>query len=170
MKEKILTFIHGLVSYDYILFGGIFVLFLLLLMITLLLRTKPVLSMLTLLLSLAVLFTGPIIGYIKLHNFLYKNSCNVTDIKQLHFTPALVISATVTNESKKNFSTCKISANVYKVSHNAILDKIFPFNPFKKMSIVENNIEKNETRTIKIIIEPFNYNKDYNVSLGADCR
>ena len=170
MKQKIITFINGLVSYDYILFGGIFILFLLLLIITLLLRKRPMLSVITLLLSLSVLFAGPFVGYIKLHDYLYKHSCAVTDIKELQFSPALVVTGTITNESKKDFSTCKITANVYKVSHNAILDKIFPFNPFKKMSIIEDNITKDETRTVKIIVEPFHYQKDYNVSLGADCR
>lgn len=169
-SNKILTFLNGLTNYDYALFGGIFILFLLLLVITLLLRKKPLLSITILLLSIILLVLGPVIGYIELHKFIYKNSCKVTSIKELQFTPAVVVTGTITNESKRDFSTCKISAKLYKVSHNRVLDKIYTLKPFKKMSIIENDIEKNETRSVKIIVEPFGYKNDYNVSLGADCR
>lgn len=170
MKDKILTFVNQLTNYDYALFGGIFLLFLLLLIITLLARKRHILSVFMLLLSVCVLFIGPIIGYKELHKILYKNSCNVTSTKELHFTPAVVVMGTVTNESKRDFSTCKITASAYKVSHHAILDKLFMLNPFKKMSITQENILQGEVRSVKIIVEPFTYKQDYNISLGADCR
>ncbi|MBU0631521.1 DUF2393 domain-containing protein [bacterium] len=170
MKNRILAFLEGLTNYDYALFGGIFILFLLLLVITLLLRKKHIISTIMLVLSALTLFVGPVVGYIELHKILYKNSCVVTDSKELTFTPAVVVTGTITNESKRDFSTCTISANLYKVSGNVIINKLFMLNPFKKMSIVENNILKDETRAVKIIVEPFNYSKEYNISLGADCR
>lgn len=170
MKNKILIFLNELTNYDYALFGGVFILFLLLLVITLLLRKNHIISVVLLIISMVVLFVGPVVGYIELHKYLYKNSTKVTDVKELQFTPAVVVTGTMTNESKRDFSTCKISANLYKVSNNAILNKLFHLNSFQKMSIVEDNIERNETRAIKIIVEPFNYNKNYDVSLGADCR
>ncbi len=170
MKNKILTFIHGLNNYDYALFGGVFIVFLLLLLITLLLRKRAFLSIFFLLLSVITLLAGPIIGYIQLHKFLYKNSCIITDTKELHFTPAVVVTGTITNQSKRDFQNCKVTAHMYKVSHNAILDTLFKLKPFKNMSIIEENLERNETRPIKIIVEPFTYKKDYNVSLEGDCR
>lgn len=168
--NKILTFLNGLTNYDYALFGGIFLLFLLLLVITLLLRKRPLLSITVLLISIVTLLIGPIVGYIELHKYIYKNSCKVTDVKELQFTPAVIVTGTITNESKRDFSTCKISAKLYKVSHNKVLDKLYTLKPFKKMSIIEDNILRNETRHVKIIVEPFGYKHDYNVSIGADCR
>jgi hypothetical protein len=38
------------------------------------------------------------------------------------------------------------------------------------MSIVQNGIKKGETIDFKIILEPFTYSKDYNISVGADCK
>ena len=38
------------------------------------------------------------------------------------------------------------------------------------MSIVEENILKQETRGFKIIVEPFTYAKDYNITVGAKCK
>jgi hypothetical protein len=38
------------------------------------------------------------------------------------------------------------------------------------MSIIEEYIAVSETREFKIIVEPFTYSRDYNISLGADCK
>jgi uncharacterized membrane protein YcgQ (UPF0703/DUF1980 family) len=78
MKEKITAFIQGLISYDYILFASAFTLFILLIVASILLRRKVGLSIFVLLLSFSVLFLGPTIGYIKMHQFLFKNSVTLT--------------------------------------------------------------------------------------------
>ncbi len=170
MKEKILELLHGLTNYDYILFTVIFVIFFLLLILTLVLRKRAFFASIFLILSLATLFIGPFVGYIQLHDYLYKHSSKITEVKALEFTPALVITGSITNESQRDFSTCKINVNIFKVAHNQILDAIFPLNPFQTMQVVETNIVKGETRDLKIIVEPFCYKQDYNVSLGVDCR
>jgi len=170
MRAKILEFIHGLTNYDYILFAALFAIFLLLLIVTLLLRKRVLFASLFLILSLATLFVAPFVGYIQLHKYLYKNSVKITETKALEFTPTLIVKGTLTNESSRDFSTCKVQANVFKVAHNKILDTLFPLNPFQKVWIEEANIKKGETRDLKIIVEPFTYKQEYNVSLGVDCR
>ncbi len=170
MKEKILEFIHGLNNYDYILFGALFVIFLLLLIMAMLLRKKAFFASIFLILSLGTLFVGPFVGYIQLHNYLYKNSAKITEIKALEFTPTLIVKGALTNESQRDFSTCKIQVNIFKVAHNQILDAIFPLNPFQKVWIAETEIKKGETRDLKIIVEPFTYKQDYNLSLSVDCK
>jgi hypothetical protein len=170
MKEKILEFIHGLSNYDYILFAALFFIFLLLLILTLLLRKRAFFASVFLILSLTTLFVGPFIGYIQLHDYLYKNSSKITEIKALEFSPALVVMGNITNESERDFSTCKVNVNIFKVAHNEFLDTILPYNPFQTMQVTETNITKGETRDLKIIVEPFSYKQDYNVSLGVNCR
>ena len=105
-----------------------------------------------------------------MHKFLFKNSTQLISQKKLNFTQAVVVKGTLKNESKFDFKMCNITASAYKVSGNAIKDKILPFNPFKKMSILEYNILKGEVREFKIIVEPFTYSKDYNISVGASCK
>ena len=170
MKEKITTFINSLIVYDYILFGSIFILFLLFIILAIVIRKKVKLAIFLTLFSFILLFIGPIVGYIEMHKFLFKNSTTLISQKKLTFTKAVVIKGTLKNESKFNFKRCKIVANAYKVSGNSIKDMIFPFNPFKKMSILEYDIKKGKIREFKIIMEPFNYSKDYNISLGASCK
>lgn len=170
IKEKITAFINELVLYDYILFGSVFVLFLLFIILAIVLRKKVGLSIFLILISFSILTLGPTLGYIKMHEFLFKNSTKLISQKRLSFTPAVVVRGSVTNESKVDFKSCKITASAYKLSKNIIKKHIYPLKPFKKMSILEDNILKAETREFKIIVEPFTYSKDYNISIKASCK
>ncbi len=170
IKEKITAFINELVTYDYILFGSVFMLFILFIILAIILRKKTALSIFLLLLSFTLLILGPTLGYMKMHEFLYKNSCKLLSQKRLSFTPAIVVKGSITNESKFDFSSCKITATAYKSSKNIIKKYIYPLKPLKKMSILQENILKGETQEFKIIVEPFTYSKDYNISIKASCK
>lgn len=170
MKEKITTFIEGLIQFDYILFGSSFVLFILLIILAIILRRTVALSLFVALLSFSTLFLAPTLGYIKMHEYLFKNNTQLISEQKLLFTEAVVVKGTLSNESKFNFKVCKITASAYKVTGNQVKDFIFPFSPFQKMSIEEEDIKIGETRDFKIIIEPFTYANDYNISLKADCK
>ena len=171
MKAKITAFINQLLIYDYALFGGVILLFILFLILAILLRKKVGLSITLVLLSFAILTLGPTLGYIQLHNFLFKTTTNLAEIKALEFSQAIVIKGEVTNASNQELSTCKITANMFKVSDNQYLNMLYPLNPFKKMSIVKDvNLSKGESYGFKMIVEPFTYSKDYNVSIGVKCR
>ena len=170
IKEKITAFINELVTYDYILFGSVFALFLLFIILAIVLRKKVGLSIFLILLSFLILALGPTLGYIKMHEYLFKNSTKLISQKRLSFTPAVVVNGVITNESKVNFSSCKITASAYKLSKNIIKKHIYPLKPLKKMSIWQENILKGETRAFKIIVEPFTYSKDYNISIKASCK
>lgn len=170
MKEKFAAFINDLIVYDYILFGSTFLLFILFITLTILLRNKVVMSIFMFILSFTILLLAPTLGYVKMHEFLFKNSVKITSQKKLTFTQAVVVKGVLSNESKVEFKSCKITASAYKVTGNVVKDFIFPFNPFMNMSIIEDNIYIGEQREFKIIIEPFTYTKDYNISIGAKCK
>jgi hypothetical protein len=171
MKQKIIAFIDGLILYDYILFGGVIALFILFLILAILLRRHVGLSVFIILLAFIILLLGPTLGYIQLHKFLYKNEIKITEIKKLKFTNALLIEGNLKNISKINFHTCKIKAGAYKVSGKKIPDMIYPFKPFKHGYLkLDTIIKPDETKSFKLFIEPFNYKKDYNITIGANCR
>jgi hypothetical protein len=171
MKAKITAFIDQLLIYDYALFGAVILLFILFLILAILLRKKIVLSIILILLSFVVLILGPTLGYQQLHNFLFKANTTITEVKTLEFSKAIVIKGVLINASSRDLFTCKITAKMFKVSGNRYLDMLYPLNPFKKMSILEDvNLSKNEQYEFKMIVEPFTYSKDYNVSIGANCR
>nr|WP_321266667.1 DUF2393 domain-containing protein [uncultured Sulfurimonas sp.] len=170
MKSKITAFINGLITYDYILFGAVFGLFILFIVLGILLRKKTLLAIILIIISFSILFLGPTLGYIKMHEYLFKNTTQLTSQKKLNYTNAIVVKGSVKNDSKFNFKSCTISASALKVSKNEFKTYIYSFKPLAKMSILEEDIKIGETRDFKLFIEPFTYSKDYNISIGSKCR
>ncbi len=170
MKANIQYFLHHLIVQDYILFGVAFVLFVLFLILALVLRRSLFASLLFLFLSFTSLLGLPTFGYKTMHTYLFAHKIDITTLKALEFTNALIIKGELSNESKRNFKECKIEVGLYKVANNALLDMLYPLNPFKKQSIIELDIDRNSTVEYKIVVENFNYNKDYNVSVKAACQ
>jgi len=170
MKSQINAFIEGLILYDYILFGAVFVLFLLFIVLGILLRNKLTIALIFILLGFTILFVGPTVGYVKMHEYLFKNRVELTNQKRLQFSDAVVVRGTITNESKRDFHSCKVTASAYVVTSNKYKNYLKKLKPFQSMTILLEHIAKGETRNFKIIVEPFTYSGDYNISLGADCR
>lgn len=162
-------FINNLIAYDYILFGSLFVLFIIFVSVGIILRRKTLLAIFIILFAFITLFAGSIFGYIAMHQYFFKNETTIISQKKLSFTKAVVVYAKVKNSSDRDFKSCKITATAYKVSNNEIKNYLLKFKPIIKMSILENDILKGQEREIKLIIEPFTYANDYNVSIGADC-
>jgi len=170
MKHQITAFIKNLIVYDYILFATVFVLFLLFIILGIVLRKRLGIALFFILLAFTLLFVGPTYGYVKLHEYIFKQSTQLISQKRLHFTNAVVVKGTLTNKSKRNFNSCKVTASAYKVTSNKYKNYLKKLKPFKKMSIVIEDIAVSQTKEFKIIVEPFTYKGDYNISLGADCR
>ena len=170
MKAKLTAFLDSLILYDYILFGSVFILFILFIILSIVLRKKVLLAVLLAIFSFTLLILGPTLGYIKMHEYLFKNSIKLISQKKLEFVSAIVVKGSLTNESKFDFSSCIITANVHKESKNELKRYLYKFKTIKKASIIEESIKKGETINFKIIVEPFNYSKDYNISLGAKCK
>lgn len=170
MKEKITAFIAELITYDYILFGSSFVLFIIFFILGIVARKKTLLAILLFILSFGTLFLAPTLGYVQMHTYLFKNSVELTSEKKLSFTEAIVIYGTLKNESNFDFKSCKVTATIYRATGNKYKDYLYLFKPIIKMSIVEQEINKSQTREFKLIVEPFVYTKEYTIALGANCK
>jgi hypothetical protein len=170
MKGIVTNFINNLIIYDYILFGVLFFIFILFIIIGIILRNRVGIALFLIFFAFIQLIVGSSYGYLKMHEYLFKNETSIISQKKLSFTQAIVLYGTIKNVSKKDFSSCKITAKVYKVSENKLKDYLLKFKPINKMSIIESDITLGQEREIKLIIEPFTYAYDYNISLGADCK
>jgi flagellar assembly factor FliW len=170
VKGKIVSFLHSLILYDYILFGAIFALFIMLIVLAIVLRQRLVLAISLVVFSFVFLFLGSIVDYTQMHKYLYKSSLTLTSQKRLTFIDAVVVKGIIKNESKFNFKSCVITAKVFKSSDNKLKNYIYQFKPLRKMSILKQDIPIGSNKDFKIIVEPFRYKKDYNISLEADCK
>lgn len=168
--DVVTEFIKELIIYDYILFGSLLLLFILLIVFGIILRKKIILAILIILFAFVTLFAGSFFGYVAMHQYLFKNETVLISQQRLNFTDAVVVYAKLKNISKRDFISCKVTATAHKVSSNELKSYLFKFKPIAKMSIIENDISIGDEREIKLIIEPFTYKNDYNISLGADCR
>ena len=170
MKEKLLALLHALSTYDLIYFGAVFLFFIFLIILTLILRKKHTLALFILLIAILEVALGPTVGFDYFHNWLFKNSVNVTKAKKLHFVEAVVIEGTIKNESRFDFKTCKLTATIYKDTHNKYKNLILRLKPIKTATLTLKDIPKGADATFKFLIEPFRYRKDFNVSVKGICK
>ena len=170
MNAKLNAFIEQLILYDYLLFGAAVLLFVLFLILAILLHRRRGLAALLVVMAFTLLLTLPTVGHMQMHAYLFKNTTIIESHKALEFTKALIVNGKLTNESDRDFSQCAVTAGVYKIAHNPLLDMLYPLNPFKKETIIKEGILSGQTVPFKIIVDPFSYSRDYNLSIGANCR
>jgi hypothetical protein len=157
--------------YDFLLFGGIILLFILILIAAVVLREKIALAVFLVFVAFGVLTAGSFAGYATLHHYLFKHQITLKEVKALQFTEALLVKGEITNLSKRTFTECTLHVGVYKVTHNPYIDPIYPYIPFQKSSIhLKQMINKGEKMSFKLFVEPFRYTKDYNITAKAACR
>ncbi len=170
LRTTLQDFVATLHDYDYILFAVSGALFFLMLLLAIILRHRTGLSLLLVLFSFIVIIAGPITGYNYIHSTLFKTDITDLKIKRLEFSEAVVIKGTLTNLGKQSYHKCKISSKAYKGATNFFEEIVHPLNPFIEMSIIEQEeINISESIDFKIILEPFTYAKEYNISIKANC-
>ncbi len=170
LKAALHNFIASLHLYDYILFGISGALFILILLLAILLRKKAVLSLLLVLLAFIILVALPIGGYNYIHAQLYKTELSNLNIKRLEFSEAVVIKGTITNRGKQNFNRCTISSHAYKGASGLLQELIYPLKPFQKVSIIkEEALGIDQSLDFRLVMEPFTYTNEYNISTKVNC-
>ncbi len=170
VKSSIQSLIHSFHLYDYILFGVSAGLFLLILLLAIVLRHRTVVSLMLILFAFIVIVTGPVAGYLFIHNTLYKTEISELVIKKLEFSEAVLIKGVLNNHGKQPFHSCTIKASAYRGANNMLEELIFPLKPFMKTSIIQNKqLDVNASSDFKLLLEPFTYSKEYNISVKATC-
>lgn len=170
LKATLQEFIASLHMYDYLLFSAAGALFILTLLLAIVLRKKPVLSLVLVLLSFIVLIALPVTGYNYVHGQLYKTELTNLTIKRLEFSEAIVIKGTVTNLGRQSFRRCRISSHAYKGASGFLEELIYPLKPFQRVSILkEEELPINHDLDFKLVMEPFTYSDEYNISIKVDC-
>ncbi len=170
LKSTIQSFVATLHDYDYILFAVSGGLFFLILLLAIVLRKKVGLSLLLILVAFVIIISGPILGYNYIHSTIFKTHISDLSIKRLEFSEAVVIKGTLTNLGKQAYKKCTLSSKAYRGATNFIEEIVYPLQPFQKMSIVkEEDINVSDNINFKMILEPFTYSKEYNISVKASC-
>ena len=171
LKESLLTYIDHLLIYDYMAFGWLILIFLLLLFLSLgILRKKPILALFLIIFDFCFLIIAPFAIKWYLDDKLRPNETETTLIKQLKYSDALIVEGNVTNNSKFDFVTCKTHVDILKDYKNEYKNKLSFINPLIKRSILlKTPPKKAEKVTFRIVISPFEYKADFNVTAYSEC-
>jgi len=170
MSPRVEEFIDNLIIYDYVLFASSFVLFILFIVLAIILHKRIGAAIFFLILAFSTLLILPSYGYIVMHNYLFKNSVTLETQQKLSYSEALLIRGVVTNESRFDFSSCRVTASAYRVTQNKYKNYLLKLKPFIKSSITTPEIALGQSHRFEFFVEPFTYTGDYNVSIGADCK
>ncbi|MDO9207721.1 MAG: DUF2393 family protein [Sulfuricurvum sp.] len=170
MKTQMLHFIDTLSLYDYLLFGGILFFFFFFLILAVLLHRKLALAI-TLIVTAFILLVSAPLSYMALHTAIYKHAVTLTTVQDLAFTEALLIKGDINNTSKETFKECTLTFGISKVSSIGALNKVYPYLPFRRQTLVlSNSIKPHQGESFKLLIEPFKYSKKFSVTAWGQCR
>lgn len=171
-REILLGTLNSFTTYDYVGFGLVFFLFILCLILALMLRRRVKTSVFFMLLAFVFLLAGPYSVYVYVHTMLYKAETKVTSIKKLHYTSTLVVKGELSYQGKADSSKCSVYAKVFKTGPETFIKKLAQkIKPYKKRHTDFNKtFTKGDNMPFKILIEPFAYEGDFNVTSYAKCE
>ncbi len=171
LKGSFLDYLHALSLYDYVAFGWLLFLFLIILTLAILLgRRKPRLAIFLIMITILLMFIAPFGMKYFLDNTVRKVDVVMDKVSKLHFASSLIVSGHLRNEGKVPFQKCRINAKVFKIDENKYKNMLNSLKPLRnKTIVVDKNISEGEEAMFKIVFENFKTTKDYNVSLSAEC-
>jgi hypothetical protein len=171
LKGSFLDYMHALSMYDYIAFGWLLFLFLIILTLAILLgRKKPRLAIVLIMITILLMFVAPFGLKYFLDNTVRKVDVVVDKVSKLHFASSLIVAGHLSNDGKVPFQKCRINAKVFKIDENKYKNMLNNLKPLRnKTIVVDKNISQGEEAVFKIVFENFKTTKDYNVSLSAEC-
>ena len=170
-KSYVITYINHFGVYDYVAFAWLILLFFVSLLLAIFIAKKsPIFSILVLLFSLTLLFAGPFILKNYLDDYLRSTKNTTVLVKKLSYSDALVVTGEVTNTSKQNFSICDVDIAVLKSSDNYMKNIINQLKPLRKKTIfIDEPLEINATKELRVVFDNYTYTKDVNVSINSEC-
>jgi len=171
LKFSIFNYIEHFSIYDYMAYIWLLLTFLTLLFLSLLFIKKSIkLSIIIILFSLIILFTGPFVLKYFLDKIIRPVKISNVSYKKLHFSNTLIVDSSIKNLSKKPYSFCQIDTIVYKPSNSKLKNLINKLKPIKYMTIIiKRELKVGAIMKNRVTFYNFTYNGDINISVDAEC-
>ncbi len=170
IKTAIMDFFNTLSVYDYVGFFLTLFLFFLFLILALILRRRTLLALSLVIVGFTFFFAGPVMAHLLVKNSVFKSKAELTEKKQLYYSDTLILRGMLHYVGKKNANHCEIDVAIYKKGPNVVKDFVYSLKAFRKGSKrIDKVFEPGESVDFKIVIEPFNYQGDYNITVDSGC-
>ena len=169
-RHIITTFLKTLSFYDYIGFFLSLFIFILFIVLALMLRKHTKRSLFLLFLGFTTLFAGPVMIHKVIKNTLFLSEVTLSEMKQLHYSDTLLIKGKIDYKGKKEANHCEIKANIYKQGANVVKDFVYKLKAYRSgKQKIDKLFSQGDSENFKIVIEPFRYQGDYNMTLESGC-
>ncbi len=171
IKQNLLDYVHALTLYDYVAFGWLLFLFLIILTLAILLgRKKPTLALFLIMIVILLMFVAPFGMKYFLDTTVRKVDVVTDKISKLHFASSLIVTGHLINSGKVPYQKCRVNAKVFKINENKYRNILNNLKPLRnKTIVVDKNISEGQEAMFKIVFDKFTYSKEYNVTLSAEC-
>lgn len=171
--ERLREIIDNLTIYDQLAFGALgltFILFLILMVVF----KNTLLRIFMALLTVMVLIVGPFGVKFALDSIIRKVEVKVSETKRLTFANTLVISGTLKNSGKIDYTKCKISANVINKIDNVYLKYITlyltpKYKAYESVDLKGLPLKVGEDMVFRVTIENFLPTEDFEVDVRGVC-
>jgi len=172
MAEYLRSYIYysfdSLTKYDYMAIGWILFLALLLLILAAVVK-KRVLSYLSLLAGLLLLFAGPPTVKSVLDGYLREADIEVERVKRLNYSSSLIIEGEIKNVSELDFSHCDLAVSIYRPASNVLDHAAAVLKPITvKIERMDSPIARSETKPFRIIVDHFS-TQEFNLTVQPRC-
>lgn len=169
-KHILNEFFITLGTYDYIGFFTAFFIFILFIVLALILRRRIKRSLFFASLGFIFLFVGPVLAYKVIKNSIFSNDITVSEVKKLYYSDTLLIKGEMSYTGIKKAGHCEVKAYVYKKSDSLVKNLIYELKSYKHgVHKIDKTFTKGDVSAFKIVIEPFTYEGDYNITINAGC-
>ncbi|MBL0687457.1 MAG: DUF2393 family protein [Sulfurospirillum sp.] len=171
LKASILNYIINFTVYDYVAYAWLLILFFVTILVSILLAKRSTLfSMIFLLLSLLLFFMGPFALKKYLDKSIRPLITKTLEVEKLIFSNSLIVTGSVKNISKNNFTICNVNVNVLKNSSSEIKNIFNKLKPFKTKSMfIKDLIVVNETKEFRVVFDNYVYSKEIDISIKLAC-
>lgn len=170
-KTSILNYLAHFTMYDYIAYAWLIMTFFITILLSIILtRKSPLISIITFILSLVLLFVGPFKIKQFLDFYLRHSKSNVTLVKQLNFSDTLLVSGEIQNLSKIQFTNCSVQIDIIKYNNNYFKSIANKLKPLRKQTIfIDKPIDINQSKEFRVVFDGYTYQNDINVSVVSNC-
>ncbi|HIP03344.1 MAG TPA: DUF2393 domain-containing protein [Campylobacterales bacterium] len=171
LKQRLTDYTDSLTMYDYAAFGWLLFLLVILILLALLSsKKKPKLAVSLIFLTFILMFTAPIGIKIFLDKSVRKVEIQDQNSTLLNFSKALVVTGKLYNLGKIDMTRCYIKTKILKQTDNKYLNILYNLKPIRqRTTILDENLTQNSSKELKVVFEKFNYQKEYRVTLFAEC-
>ncbi len=171
VKRDIINYITHLSAYDYIAYAWVFLLFILVLTLSIIISNKrPIFSIFLIFLNFVFLIFSPLFVDIFMQKSVKKSKVIIEKQEFLHYGNSLIIEGKVKNLGKIDFKECKVKVRVYKFSKNFLKRYFYLLKPLRKKTIwIKDLIPKKGQKGFRVVIDKIKFKKDLNISVKAEC-